>query len=211
MTHQPDPLSHAEQTARDWLAVIADRLGSDDRHFTYRALRAWLHLVRDRLTVESAAHLAAQLPEFLRGMFYDGWKPNRVPIRFDARTFAQRFAREAAISQGDVPAVAGAISDGLSALFSPGQLDHVFALMPSSLRGELQGEELRTTAPAPRSSGEHVRINALEDSVMALTEAVSALARGLENVPTNEPQGDRAAKAAQEAHRILMSQGTPQT
>jgi len=36
----------------------------------------------DRLPITIAANFAAQLPELLRGVFYDGWSPSRVPIKF---------------------------------------------------------------------------------------------------------------------------------
>lgn len=74
-------------------------------------LRAWLHVVRDRLTVDSAAHLGAQLPELLRGTSYGGWVPSRVPIRYDSAALREKF--------------------------SHGQLDHVFTLLPAKLRVEL--------------------------------------------------------------------------
>ncbi|TNC20470.1 DUF2267 domain-containing protein [Amycolatopsis alkalitolerans] len=201
MTHH-DPLTHAHQSAGEWLGTVAHHLGTEDRHFTFRVLRAWLHLVRDRLTVDAAAHFAAQLPEFLRGVYYDGWTPAKVPVRYDAAGFTNLFADRAGISPADVPAVASGVSSAMSALCSPGQLDHVFALMPANLRGELEGE---TPAPPPRATSERLRINALEDRVQALTEAVGALARGLEQLPDSEPAADRTAKAAQEAHRILMT------
>ncbi|RXS80313.1 DUF2267 domain-containing protein, partial [Geobacillus sp. PK12] len=49
-----------------------------------------------------------------------------------------------------------------------------------------------------------VRIDELEGKVQALTEAVSALAHGLECLPAGEPAPDHTGKAAQEAHRILL-------
>lgn len=205
MAPQHDPLAHAQHTAHEWLNVIAARLGTDDRGFAYRALRAWLHLVRDRLSVDSAAHLAAQLPEFLRGVYFEGWAPSRVPIRYDSNQFTSLFAREAGIGPADVPDAAGAVSTALRERFSPGQLDHVFAVLPAGLRGQLEGE-VPAAPPAPRIPADHLRLAELEDTVQALTEAVSALARGLEQLPVEEPGGGRAAKAAQDAHRILMAQ-----
>ncbi|MFJ8817531.1 DUF2267 domain-containing protein [Amycolatopsis thermoflava] len=191
-----DPLAHAEHSARTWLAAVAERLGTEDRRFAHRATRAWLHTVRDRLTVDSAAHLAAQLPEFLRGTFYEGWVPSRVPVRYGPAEFTTRFAREAGVGEDEVPGVAGEVTGALSALLSPGELDHVFALMPPALRGELDG----SVREADR------RIAALEARVDALTEAVAALVRGLEEVPADEPEPGRGARAAQEAHRILITQ-----
>lgn len=210
MTHEPDPLASAHQTAQEWLATIERHLGTKDRHFAYRVLRVWLHLVRDRLTVESAAHFAAQLPEFLRGVYYDGWTPSKVPTRYKAAQFTTLFAEAAAIRQTDVPAAVSAVSAALNTLCSPGQLDHVLTLMPASLRSELNGE-LPAPEPPPPASRDHLRINALEDQVQALTEAVSALVHGLEQTPTSEPTADRTAKSAQQAHRILMAHNMPQT
>src|SRR5512139_4189486 len=102
MTAQPDPFAHAEHTANHWLDTVARQLGTDNRHYAHRVLRAWLHVVRDRLSVDSAAHLGAQLPEVLRGVFYDGWSPSRVPVRYDRAEFIQRFASAAGISPDDV-------------------------------------------------------------------------------------------------------------
>ena len=67
-----------------WLAGIEEGFGTHDRRLAYRVGRAWLHSLRDRLTVEVAAHFAAQLPELLRGVFYDGWNPSRVPLKYAA-------------------------------------------------------------------------------------------------------------------------------
>jgi uncharacterized protein (DUF2267 family) len=207
MTHRNDPLARAGHTAREWLTTVASWLGTEDRDYTYRALRAWLHLVRDRLTVDSAAHLAAQLPELLRGIYFEGWVPSRVPVRYGVAEFTALFAREAGISPSDVPRTVTAVSAALSERFSPGQLEHVLALMPAGLRGELSGEAA-PEAPSPRKPTEHLRLNALEDSVLALTEAVATLARGLEELPAEKHATGRVAKAAQEAHRILMAQST---
>ena len=67
---------------KTWLAEIAGEFGIEDRRLACRVLRAWLHALRDRLPVTIAANFAAQLPELLRGVFYDGWSPSRVPIKF---------------------------------------------------------------------------------------------------------------------------------
>ncbi|MGW4490328.1 DUF2267 domain-containing protein [Amycolatopsis sp. NPDC004368] len=147
MTTQSDPLAPAYQTARRWLTAIAEQLGTEDHDYVYRVLRTWLHLVRDRLTVQSAAHFAAQLPELLRGVYFDGWKPSRVPVRYGAGTFTVLFAEGATISPNDVPAAASAVSAALDSLCSPGQLEHVFTLLPATLRGELEfGTPARPTS-----------------------------------------------------------------
>ena len=65
-------LDHSIDKAAAWLTEVAGEFGTDDRRFAYRVTRAWMHALWDRLPVPVAAHLAAQLPELLRGVFYDG-------------------------------------------------------------------------------------------------------------------------------------------
>jgi uncharacterized protein (DUF2267 family) len=66
----------------------------DRRAQSYAALRAVLHALRDRLTVQEAAQLAAQLPTLLRGVYYEGWRPAAVPVKLHREAFLQRVQRD---------------------------------------------------------------------------------------------------------------------
>ena len=66
----------------------------DQRNMSYDALRAVLHALRDRLTVDESAQLAAQLPLLIRGMFYEGWDPSRVPVKMDKEQFLRSVRHE---------------------------------------------------------------------------------------------------------------------
>jgi uncharacterized protein (DUF2267 family) len=105
---RPANFDHALQTATVWLQDVAAAFPTEDGEFAFRALRAWLHILRDRITVEAAAHLGAQLPELLRGVYYEGWDPHEVPKKYDAQEFITRFAQEAVISRADVPGAGAA-------------------------------------------------------------------------------------------------------
>ena len=87
-----DSLDRSIDKANAWLADIDAGFGTSDRHLAYRVLLAWLHCLRDRLTVEVAAHFAAQLPEPLRGVFFDGWNTSRVPQKYDRAEYMRRLA-----------------------------------------------------------------------------------------------------------------------
>ena len=53
------------------------------------------------------------------------------------------------------------------------------------------------------------RVLVLEDRVTALAEALRVLAHGLEDLPTTEPAGWRAAEAARQAYDLLLVAGRP--
>lgn len=215
MTHQDDPFAAALQTAHAWVRTVAQSIGTDDRVFAYRVLRSWLHAVRDRIGVSSSAHLAAQLPEVLRGMYYEGWVPGRVPVPHDVGAFVAQFAAEAGIEPDDVPEIAGAVTRALNDLFSPGQLNKVSAVMPIPLfrvlSGDLDSAEVQRSAPTAFSKGngraDADRLAHLEDRVQVLGAAVALLARGAERLPIDEIEDDRMASAAQQAHRLLLAEG----
>jgi uncharacterized protein (DUF2267 family) len=75
------PFDSTINTTNQWLHDIMDRMGWDDRHRAYHALRAVLHALRDRLPVDEAAALGAQLPMLVRGFYYEGWHPSDKPVR----------------------------------------------------------------------------------------------------------------------------------
>jgi|SRR5689334_19132993 len=69
------------QETNQWLTLMMDELGTDARSTAFSALRASLHALRDRIGIDNAAHLGAQLPMLLRGAFYEGWHPSSTPTR----------------------------------------------------------------------------------------------------------------------------------
>ncbi|MEV4129555.1 DUF2267 domain-containing protein [Nocardia sp. NPDC049707] len=216
MSHSDDPFASAVHTARAWVRAVADGLDTDDRAFAYRVLRAWMHTIRDRISVTGSAHLSAQLPEILRGVYYEGWVPGHVPVRHGRSEFVTQFARAADIDPDEVGPVAGAVTAALSDLFAPGQLNRVFAVLPMHLYGVLCGGRtpIADAPSAQLSHGEDPpidRFTALENRVRALGDAVAALAHGLERLPIDASNANRTAAAAQEAHRILLTEGPVHT
>ena len=134
-TAHVEAVDRSVEKANIWLKEIAAELG-DDRTAAYKALRAVLHALRDRVTVDEAAQLAAQLPLLVGGIFYDGWDPSRTPVKYShAREFLDRVAHEANLA-GDTEAsfAVSAVARVLRAHVSEGELDDVMAILPHEIR-----------------------------------------------------------------------------
>ena len=215
-----DPFNHALHTANTWLADVGAGLGTRDRRYTYSVVRAWLHILRDRLTVDAAAKFGAQLPELLRGVYYDGWEPNKAPVKYHVDQYVERFAAQAGIPAVQVPTTAATITGVIADRMSPGQVSETLAELPTDLRATMTGTgtgsgsgpvrraATSVTPPAPT----HDRMDRLEDQINSLTEAVRALARGVEGGQlagsgVNVADIGRAARFADE---ILIA-GGPQS
>ncbi len=132
-------IARSVETTNIWLNELAEELGTDDRRYAYHVLRAFLHTLRDRLTVDEAAQLAAQLPELIRGIYYDGWDPSSTPMSYhDADSFLERVAHEAsAAGETEASFAVAAAATILRRHVSAGEIDDVLAVLPSELRGLL--------------------------------------------------------------------------
>lgn len=65
------------QTTHIWLDEMEQTLGPD-RGRSYHALMAVLHALRDLLPINETAHLSAQLPMLVRGMYFHEWNPSHA-------------------------------------------------------------------------------------------------------------------------------------
>lgn len=137
MSHgEPSIIERNVEKAHIWLKEIAAELGEDDREYAYRALRAVLHTVRDRLTVEAAAKLAAQLPTLIRGIYYEDWKPSRTPLPIhDVDAFLAHVVEEGQMGgETEASLAVTAVARVLREHVTPGEIDHVLAVLPDKLK-----------------------------------------------------------------------------
>ena len=75
-----DSIDRTLHKTNEWIAGVTEALHDDDRKVAYTALRSVLHALRDRLPLSTVAGLSAQLPLLVRGIYFDGWQPDRTPI-----------------------------------------------------------------------------------------------------------------------------------
>lgn len=105
------------------------------RNQSYAALRSVLHAVRDRLSVNEAAQLGAQLPMLVRGIYYDGWDPDRVPEKLGREEFLRRVRQEFPYDvKGGVEPLVQTVLRTLRAHVTEGEWEDVRSSVPGDLR-----------------------------------------------------------------------------
>src|SRR3954451_18124744 len=108
-TRTVDAIARNVQKTKEWLGDLSRELGTDDEAEAWRVLRAYLQVLRDRLTIDEAAQLAAQFPHLLRGVFYEGFDPGHQPERIRERDeLLARLAELARLRSSDEAARAAA-------------------------------------------------------------------------------------------------------
>jgi uncharacterized protein (DUF2267 family) len=130
------PFESTIQTTNVWLNDILELLGWREQHQAYHALRAVLHALRDRLPVDQAAALAAQLPMLVRGFYYEGWHPHGKPVK---ERHQEQFLAHVAEAFRDNPEVdpervTKAVLRVLSEHVSTGEIAAVKSSLPKELR-----------------------------------------------------------------------------
>src|ERR1700750_3308958 len=79
-----DVFDRTLETTHIWLNEICNDIGPD-KQVAWKVLSTVLHKLRDRLTVNLAAHLGAQLPLLVRGVYYDQFEPGHMPSELRSR------------------------------------------------------------------------------------------------------------------------------
>jgi uncharacterized protein (DUF2267 family) len=108
--------------------------GAEDTLLTFRTI---MHGLRDRLPLEEAVHLAAQLPLLLKGVYYDGWKPAHAPVKVKNRVEFYGLvapALERGIRDVDVPTATHAVLSVLADHLSEGEVEQIRGILPEGLR-----------------------------------------------------------------------------
>jgi uncharacterized protein (DUF2267 family) len=133
---EPAIIERSVEKASIWLKDVASELGDDDRQYAYRALRAVLHVLRDRLTIDVAAKLAAQLPTLIRGIYFEDWDPSRTPMpAYTIDTFLEHVVSEGRFSgEAEASVAVTAVVSVLRKRLTPGEIDAILGVMPEKLR-----------------------------------------------------------------------------
>lgn len=124
------------QKTQIWLNEIMFELDWQEHpQKAYLALRTVLHALRDRLTVEEAVQLGAQLPMLVRGFYYEGWtlkgKPRKERHKEDFLDHIKAAFKSDVTVRPE--SVARAVFKVLARHASAGEIEDVKHILPKSL------------------------------------------------------------------------------
>jgi uncharacterized protein (DUF2267 family) len=142
------------QKSNEWIQELMDELGWGDAHHALGALRAVVHTIRDRLPVHEAAALAADMPAFIRGIYYEDWQPlEHVPVlRHRGELLAHLEERLGGAyglhGEETMSHVAGSVLRVLRRHVSLGETDEGRAVLPADLRVFWPGVSATAGKPA---------------------------------------------------------------
>ena len=129
-------LDKSSQKTNIWVRDALIQLDWTDAHRAYTAIRAVLHALRDRLPLAEIVQLGAQLPTFLRGVYYEGWTPAHTPVKNRKKEAFLAQIRGAFQPRADIDPehVARAIIRLLQHHVSSGEMEQIKNSLPHDIR-----------------------------------------------------------------------------
>lgn len=124
------------QESNRWLKQLQAELEPCNREQTYRALRAVLHVLRDRLPETAVLGLSAQLSMLLRGLLLEGWRPQDGPSHVNSiEAFTQAVQHQLGDHfPRDALGVSTAVLEVMTDRLDPGEVDKLIRYLPAHLR-----------------------------------------------------------------------------
>jgi uncharacterized protein (DUF2267 family) len=135
---QPDHVETFDSTYQKtyiWLNELCEIAGFPSRSQAYSGLRAVLHALRDRLTIEEGADLSAQLPMLIRGMYYEGWRPTELPHRErNEQEFLDHVREELRNVDVDAEKACHGVFSLLERKITEGEIEDIRRMLPEPVR-----------------------------------------------------------------------------
>src|SRR4051794_39199949 len=129
-----DVIESSTQKTYEWIASV-EEVAHLERRDAYKSLRAVLQTLRDRLPLQDAVHLAAQLPTFLRGLFFEGWEPAKVPLKMSRDEFLAAVAEKIVADKFIDPVrITHCVLEVLGSYVAPGESEKVKHCLPKELQ-----------------------------------------------------------------------------
>jgi len=129
--------SKVSQQATVWVKDMMTELPTSDPEKALHALRAGLQALRDRLSVDEAAQLSAQLPLLIRGLFFECWYPSGKSLRVRHKAEFLALVREKYRPRQDAlpEQIVAALFRVLAQHVTGGEISDVGARQPGEIAG----------------------------------------------------------------------------
>lgn len=123
------------QLTHVWLKDVGETIGPDKQR-QYHALRAVLFALRDRIPVEEAFHLSAQMPMLVRGIFWESYNPAHKPETYRSKEeFLEAIEGGLKVSPPlDPEECARGVFTAITRQIQPGEVDEVRQALPEPVR-----------------------------------------------------------------------------
>jgi uncharacterized protein (DUF2267 family) len=118
---------------KEWLEEIREELNYEDQERAFTAMRAVLHALRDRLSIEQAVNLSAQLPMMLSGVFFEGWSPSGKPLKIRTKEKFLFRVNEELRDDMDAESAVRAVFKMLSRHISEGEIESIKSNLPEHI------------------------------------------------------------------------------
>lgn len=140
----PATIAHTVQQTQEWLKELRENANLASEAEAYAVLRAVLHQLRDRLTLEEAVDLGSQLPMLVRGVYYEAWRPHHVVEKIRTKADFVESVRERLRPHPLAPEpMVTAVFALLAHHCDPGEIADVIDQLPGEIK-ELWPETART-------------------------------------------------------------------
>lgn len=126
----------------EFMKQLSSNLGhSESEKQVERVLRATLHILRDRLSIQQSFHLLSQLPAFLKLIYFEGWKYHEKPSRVRSIDEFKEAVKDEQYHLGErdfdwnesTEKIVATVIDTLKKYISEGEISDILSDMPSEL------------------------------------------------------------------------------
>lgn len=129
------------QKTKIWVKSIQNDLVFEQESHALDALRVVLHQLRDNLPLVETAHLSAQLPLIVRGLYFEGWNPSQIPLKERKRAefvsavqeHLEQYMRRP-FEEAEVERVIRAVLQTLKGHIDTGEWEKLYGIFPASIR-----------------------------------------------------------------------------
>ncbi len=116
---------------------VGEKINLEDKQVVFTGIRAVFQSLRDRIPLEEAVQLGAQLPVLLAGFYYQGWKPSATPTKErHLEAFIENVHTN--LPEGEYPIEIETLLKGVFATLSDwvtaGEIEDVAQMFPEELK-----------------------------------------------------------------------------